>query len=228
MKRRILTPAGVLAGVILALAFVFPGGVLADAGGDANAGDVWVDTAGAPPGPGHEMDPHLPCQSINLWGDKLADSGGTYTIDGWPPSGNKQQAYSSTWSYDQSSGGSQVISVIDFQALIQQAAANGDTPANNGYHFKLEFSQDPQKHKTFWVDCPPPSQQGTQQGTQGTPTQGTAPQNASGTSPGQAAPRSMVLGERVSGGTHRRHRAHRRHRKHHKVRKQAVLPAFAG
>ena len=106
MKRRILTPAGVLAGVILALAFVFPGGVLADPGGDANAGDVWVDTAGAPPGPGHEMDPHLPCQSINLWGDKLADSGGTYTIDGWPPSGNKQQAYSSTWSYDQSSGGS--------------------------------------------------------------------------------------------------------------------------
>ena len=68
MKRRILTPAGVLAGVILAQACVFPGGVLADAGGDANAGDVWVDTAGAPPGPGHEMDPHLPCQSINLWG----------------------------------------------------------------------------------------------------------------------------------------------------------------
>ena len=23
-----------------------------------------------------------------------------------------------------------------------------------GYHFKLQLSQEPQKHKTFWVNCP--------------------------------------------------------------------------
>jgi hypothetical protein len=50
-----------------------------------------------------------------------------------------------------------VISVISVKALIETAAAHGDAPANGqGYHFKLEFSQDPQKHKTFWVNCPAP------------------------------------------------------------------------
>jgi hypothetical protein len=128
--------------------------------GDANAGDVWVDNVGQPPGPGHEMDPHLACQDINLWGSGLADTSGTFTIDGWPPSGSKAQAYATTWSYQHDptrKSGSQVVAVIDVQTLIAQAAANGDTPAAQGYHFKLEFSQDPQKHKTFWVNCPPPS-----------------------------------------------------------------------
>lgn len=233
MKVRFTASTRVIVGM-LAVAFVFPVSALADAGGDANAGDVWVDTVGAAPGPGHEMDPHLPCQNINLWGDKLADSGGSYTIDGWPPTGNKAQAYSSTWSYDHSTGGSQVIDVIDVNTLVAQAAANGDAPVNKqGYHFKLEFSQDPQKHKTFWVNCPPPSGGSESQGEQpqntgstspeqgSTPEQGSAPQKGS-------APQQMVLGERRSGRTHRTHRRQRKHRKHHKVSRQAVLPAFTG
>jgi len=128
--------------------------------GDANAGDVWVDTVGQSAGPGHEMDPHLPCQNINLWGSGLADTSGTFAIDGWAPSGFQEQDYADKWGYDHSpsrKSGSQVIAVIDVQALIKQAQANGDTPAHEGYHFKLQFSQDPQKHKTFWLDCPAPS-----------------------------------------------------------------------
>jgi hypothetical protein len=51
-----------------------------------------------------------------------------------------------------------VIDVINVATLIANATAHGDTPVNKqGYHFKLEFSQDPQKHKTFWVNCPAPS-----------------------------------------------------------------------
>jgi hypothetical protein len=38
-------------------------------------------------------------------------------------------------------------------ALIQQVQANGDHPSAPGCHFKLGFSQDPRKHKTFWVSC---------------------------------------------------------------------------
>ena len=153
MNRRIanrIAAAGISTGVGLLLFSSQP--ALAASGGDTNRGDVWVDTVGAPPGPGHEMDPHLPCADINLWGDKLADPSGTYTIDSWPPSGSQTQAYSSSWSY--SGSGDQVISVIDVQTLIANAQAAGAAPVNkNGFHFKLEFSQDPQKHKTFWVAC---------------------------------------------------------------------------
>ena len=123
-----------------------------------NAGDVWVDNVGQPAGPGHEMDPHLACQDINLWGNGLADSSGSYSIDGWSPSGSAEQDYASTWSYDQGTGGDQVLDVISVKTLIENAIANGDSPqANQGFHFKLEFSQDPQKHKTFWVNCQVPA-----------------------------------------------------------------------
>jgi hypothetical protein len=126
--------------------------------GDPNAGDVWVDNVGQPAGPGHEMDPHLACQDINLWGDGIADSSGSYTIDGWPPSGSQEQDYASTWSYDETTGGTQVMDVISVSTLLDNAIANGDAPQNGqGFHFKLQYSADPQKHKTFWVDCQMPT-----------------------------------------------------------------------
>jgi hypothetical protein len=71
----------------------------------------------------------------------------------YPPSG------SASWRY---SAGKQpqIISVISVRTLIADAVAHGDTPARQGYHFKLQLSQDPQKHKTFWVNCPAPSTPG--------------------------------------------------------------------
>jgi uncharacterized repeat protein (TIGR01451 family) len=136
-------------------------GVLASSPGDANKGDAWVDNVGQPPGPGHEMDPHLACADINLWGDKMADEAGSYTIDGWPPSGRMEQVYPASgdghWSYDVSRGGPQVMDVIDVHKLVDTAVARGDAPQNKqGFHFKLQLGQDPQKHKTFWVNCPEP------------------------------------------------------------------------
>lgn len=143
--------------------------------GDRNAGDVWTDNVGQPAGPGHEQDPHLTCSNINLWGAGLADGSGTYIIDGQPPSGSREQDYASTWTYSASTGGSQVISVIDVQKLVATAIAHGDVAKNaNGLHFKLNLVQDPQKHKTFWVSCPlsaSPSSHG--QGTGSTSSHGT-------------------------------------------------------
>ena len=200
---------------------------IGSAGGDSNAGDVWLDNVGQPSGPGHEMDPHLQCQDINLWGDKLADPSGTYTIDGWRPSGSKQQAYSSTWSYDGNQGGSQVISVINVKTLIANAIANGDQPAAQGFHFKLEFSQDPQKHKTFWVDCPRPSS-----ATGGGNTNGGSNNSAAGTT---SAASSSSPAKAVVLGSHSRHKAKKHKKKARRavrgVRHQKVAirkPAFTG
>jgi uncharacterized repeat protein (TIGR01451 family) len=129
-------------------------------------------------GPGHEMDPHLGCPAyIILWGSGLADSSGIYTVDGWNPSGSgtgdyghsgykQDQAWpgtaanpsTATWNYSTSTGGTQEISYITTATLVAHALANGDTPVNGeGLHFKLQFVQDPQKHKTFWVNCPTPT-----------------------------------------------------------------------
>ncbi|MHB8489846.1 MAG: hypothetical protein ACYDCS_11655 [Candidatus Dormibacteria bacterium] len=134
----------------------------ASAGGNKNAGDVWVDNVGQPAGPGHEMDPHLACANINLWGNGLADPTGTFTIDGWPPSGSQEQTYAASWTYNTTTGGDQVVQVIDVGVLIHNAIAAGDAPINGqGFHFKLQYNLDPQKHKTFWVNCPSSSPSAT-------------------------------------------------------------------
>jgi hypothetical protein len=160
-RRLVVLPFAVMIAVAAALAVPVMGS--AASGGDSNRGDVWLDNVGQPAGPGHEMDPHLACADINLWGANLADASGVFTIDGWPPSGRQEQVYpasgSAAWHY---SGGKQarVIAVIPVRTLIANAAAKGDSPAHQGYHFKLQLSQDPQKHKTFWVNCTAPSTAG--------------------------------------------------------------------
>ena len=194
---------------------------LAASGGDANAGDVWTDNVGQPAGPGHEQDPHLACTDINLWGAGMADAAGSYTIDGWAPSGHQEMDYSSTWTYDKGKGGTQVISVIPIKTLIANAVANGDTPqAQQGFHFKVQLAQDPQKHKTFWVNCPvPPPSHGTPgPGSPGgktpppavTPPASTPPASA----PAGSGPRTP---DAVHGGTKRAVNAVHKHRKHRKL-----------
>lgn len=144
----------------------------------ANNGDVWVDTVANDDTQisGHEQDPHLPCANINLWGNGLADSTGHFTIfskdpsdqdfnpvtdidQDWPTTG------AGTWTYNQSAGGNQKIApVIVVATLIKNAVANGDVAQpEQGFHFKIDFDQDPNLSKTFWVACnatangPPPS-----------------------------------------------------------------------
>ena len=121
-----------------------------------NAGDVWLSNSSTYSFPGHQNDPHLTGPTIYIWADGLTESSGSYVIDGTPPSGTGQQAWpaSSTepWSYDKGLGGPQVIDTVDVAAMIATADSNGDTPhAIQGYHFKLQFQQNPKKHKTFWV-----------------------------------------------------------------------------
>jgi hypothetical protein len=155
-SRRVAVSACLAAGALATAAgvLVTSTGASAAQGGGPNKGDVWLDNVGQPSGPGHEHDPHLACQDINLWGDKMAINHDKYTIDGWSPSGSKEQVYQGFWVYNRHDGGPQVLDVIDVTKLVDNATAAGDAPVNaQGLHFKLQFVQLPQKHKTFWVDC---------------------------------------------------------------------------
>jgi hypothetical protein len=112
--------------------------------------------------------PHLPCADIELVGIDMRDASGQYSIDSFPPTGNQNQVYldannNAQWKYDKAKGGEQVMDVINVQKLVANAiAAGAETHPIQGYHFKLQFVQAPQKHKTFWVHCnapttPPPA-----------------------------------------------------------------------
>src|SRR5438309_1130769 len=95
-------------GLVSAIGLAGTQTAFASAKGDSNKGDVWVDNVGQPAGPGHEMDPHLACADINLWGNALADASGTYSVDGWAPSGSKEQDYPASgnghWTYAPAAG----------------------------------------------------------------------------------------------------------------------------
>ncbi len=146
-----------------------------------NAGDNFVSATNTLP-TGHETDPHLSCPSqIYLWGNGLTLGSGTFSIDGYHPSGSAtgnpfggayhpDQAWpndnanasippkgGATWSY---TGGGRPIATISTAVLIANAQLNGDLyQPQQGYHFKIQFTQLPQKHKTFWVDCKTPTPQ---------------------------------------------------------------------
>lgn len=210
---------------------------LAGSGGP-NAGDVWVDNVGQLAGPGHEMDPHLACDSINLWGSGLTDASGDFTVDGWAPSGSQDQDYSGTWSY---SSPALPIAVIDVSKLMSQATANGDVPTAQGFHFKLQFTQDPQKHKTFWLDCPGSSSGGGGGSGDGGGNNGGGSNTGGGDNPPGTTPATTpatttttsIAAVSQSRRTH--HKRHdKRHRKHRKIRQHRVravrvrLPSFTG
>ena len=159
-----------------------------------NKGDVWVDTVGSNDGP--EMDPHLPCANFNVWGMKLQDGSGPFTIQGWPPSGAgaSEVDYSATWHFNTSGADQQIIATVTTATLLSNARASGDTPQQNqGFHFKLDV-EDPHaggptgddKYKVFWINCagptpfttapssPTPTPTGSPQGTPTGSPQGTA------------------------------------------------------
>jgi hypothetical protein len=232
MRRRI----GVFAGVVAAVCVV-GAPAWAASGGDSNAGDVWLDNVGQPAGPGHEMDPHLACADIVLYGAKLADSSGKFTIDGWPPSGSKSVDFQGNW---QVQSGTQQIALIPISQLMAGAQASHDSPANQGFHFKLDFSQDPQKHKTFWVNCPASSSGGTPGG--GTPGGGTPGTPGTSSAPSSGSPVSTI----PSGGSgkpvatvkavhKKRKKKLTKPKRHARVKRRRVkartisrLPAFTG
>ena len=133
------------------------GVALQAANGDNNAGDFFLD--GISLGPGGEHDPHLGCPtSIIVGGMNLADSSGSYTIYGWPPSGTQESLLSGTWNYNKTVGGTQTIATVSSTTLVNDAIAAGDTAINSqGLHFKILVSQDPTKFKTFWLNCAAPA-----------------------------------------------------------------------
>src|ERR1700739_4371893 len=92
---RWLAGASLTAGAVLILAVV--GAVPAL----QNKGDIWTQPAGTADDPGHSQDVHLPCGSVDIWGDGLAQSSGTWVLYHLPPpNADQSQVASGTYSYN--------------------------------------------------------------------------------------------------------------------------------
>ncbi len=130
---------------------------------------------------------------------------------------------------DGDGAGDQVIAVINVSSLISQAQANGDKASAQGYYFKLEFTQDPQLDRTFWVDCTP-----TPPGGGGGGGGGNGGGSGGGTTTTSSTPPATTAVVTSTAAT-KIHKVSKRHRKHHRrthVRHvKAVrihLPGFTG
>lgn len=140
--------------VVLLVAALVAGGRVAA----ANAGDIYVRNVSDAHQPGHQTDPRLGCEDIDLMADRPAHDHGTFTIDGEPPSGSGNQDYPASggapWSYPAGGSGTQVVAEIPVQTLIANAQRNGDAPVDvRGYHFRIGLVEDQSRHRTFWVGC---------------------------------------------------------------------------
>jgi hypothetical protein len=148
MWKRFAPPSLLVLAVLATALSVVALSPFASAAPQRNAGDVWIDTVGHVSDPGHENDPHV-CNPIDIYGNGLADSSGTFEVIGWPPTGDGSTVVASgAWSYNQTAGGNQVIA--------------GSINLAQG-HYQLTVSQDPKKSKVFWSTCavPTPTPTGT-------------------------------------------------------------------
>ena len=119
---------------------------------NGNAGDIWVDQAGTPAGPGHENDPQLSaCSAVTVWGAGMADGGGTLTIESIPPT-PAGHSLTLSWGFP---GGRAPRPLVTVDAVALEV---GLTPAGHGDHFRVVLEQDPRKSKDFWLTpCAPTS-----------------------------------------------------------------------
>src|ERR1700675_142004 len=52
----------------------------------ANQGDIWTQPGGtAEETSGHSQEVHLPCGNVDIWGDKLDNTSGTWVLYHQPP-----------------------------------------------------------------------------------------------------------------------------------------------
>jgi hypothetical protein len=112
-------------------------------------GDVWTQpfNQGEETPKGHSQEVHLPCNSVDIWGDKLdAVTGQDWTLFHLPPPnppGPGTVVATGTYSTD---GSRQKIGVIDKSVFLGAP----------GPHFKIEvYNNGDKKSKTFWVECGP-------------------------------------------------------------------------
>jgi hypothetical protein len=138
------------AGMLAVTGLLATSGVASADPGSDNAGDVWVGNAGAPPVPGHQMDPHLTCTTIDVWGAQLAAPGGTFTVSGVNPDGSTTVLYTGTWVNDDGTGAP--IATVDPNLLVADLPPGTAAQPQEGYHFQVVVDQAEQKSKTFWVD----------------------------------------------------------------------------
>src|SRR5665213_1674573 len=110
----------------------------------AAEGDIWTQPGGtAEETHGHSQEVHLPCGNVDIWGDKLDSSSGSWVLYHQPPPNPPAHGTVITnGTYAYRGDGSHLIATIP-RSVFQSAV---------GRHFKIEV--DNKKSKTFWVDCP--------------------------------------------------------------------------
>jgi hypothetical protein len=95
-------------------------------------------------------EPHVGC-TFHIHGFNFdAGSSGTWSIQSWPPTGDRSVVASGSWGPADGEG--------DWRTAVM-SLPGGDH--NQGAHYKLNVDQTnpsapgAEKHKVFWVDCPP-------------------------------------------------------------------------
>jgi hypothetical protein len=151
-------------------------------GGSANSesppgfnGTVKIHDGDGEAEPIKRNEPHVGC-TFHVHGFNFdAGSSGTWSIQSWPPTGDRGVVASGTWGPADGDG--------DWRTAVM-SLPGGDH--NQGAHYKLNVDQTnpsapgAEKHKVFWVDCPPVTGGGEEEEEQGGNEQGGNEQNNAG------------------------------------------------
>lgn len=164
-----------LAGLVAVAALLFaPSAAYADPPG--NNGTIKIHDSQEKEPVEMDNEPHPGCV-FHIHGFNFdANSSGTWHIDSWPPTGNKTQVMSGTWTAN-ASGEWRTADISTLASGHYKAFAKQTKPATPG----------DDKQKVFWVKCPP--RQAPVAPGQNTPTgAGNVPAAPGQNAPGQAAP----------------------------------------
>jgi hypothetical protein len=121
--------------------------------GTVKIGEIDVDE-------GNANDPHVACRFELRFYNFDQGQTATITFSIHPPSGSPTELFSDNRliSDDPAGGGQDLDAVFVFDGAVDFDLGPFDRQPNQGYHVKLDIDVDGagQKHKVFWLDCPPP------------------------------------------------------------------------
>ena len=132
------------AGVVgIAAGLVLIGSLFTAVPATAAKGDIWIQPAGTPEETSGHSQEVFPTGGVDIWGDALEKSTGTWVLYHMPPPnppGPDTQISNGAYTY--TGTGSKVIATIPLSTF---AGAPGP-------HFKLTVDNDNNKSKTFWME----------------------------------------------------------------------------
>lgn len=118
---------------------------------------VWVNDAGSTAGSHHAENRRLDCGNLDVIGDDIEHSGGSWKVSTEDPTGPETTVASGTWAYAPKAEGKQVIATLPGASMVSAAQAAGATAhPEDGFHFSLRVKHaDVEHERHFWVAaCP--------------------------------------------------------------------------